>query len=74
MNSDPKETAVQDIAINTERDRSISAATMFSSTWQALKILPVVIVAIAALPLLGILMLMGTRLRHDSYDVHDRDE
>jgi len=56
------------IAINTERAQSHSSAAIISATWRVLKILPVALVAIAALPVLGILMLFGTQLRHDGYD------
>lgn len=59
---------MHNIAINAERIRTTPSATIFSATWRVIKILPVALVAIAALPLLGILMLCGTSLRHDSYD------
>jgi hypothetical protein len=65
-----KENAMNHIAIHAQARQSASPASVFSAAWRVLTLLPVAIVAIATLPLLGVLILSGTSLRHDGYDDH----
>jgi hypothetical protein len=65
-----KENAMNHIAIHAQARQSTSSASVFSAAWRVLTLLSVAIVAIATLPLLVVLILSGTPLRHDGYDQH----